>query len=92
MTGIELQFTIALRYRNLLTRTLDANRLTHIDAKSVVVSRDNNALDLAARLGSNALTEEPSNPLSLEILGAPLPDADLDCVLEINRLHQPTSP
>ena len=70
MTGIELQFTIALRYRYLLTRTLDASRLAHIDAKSVVVSRDNNALDLAARLGSHALTGEPSNPLSLEILGA----------------------
>ena len=50
--------------RNLLTRTLDAIRLAHIDAEIVVVSRDNDALDAAARLGSHALTEEPSNPLS----------------------------
>lgn len=53
--------------RNLLARTLDAVHLAHIDAEIVVVSRDNDALDLAARLGSHALTEEPSNPLSREI-------------------------
>ncbi|MCY3710589.1 MAG: hypothetical protein OXG26_16995 [Caldilineaceae bacterium] len=44
MTGTEQQFTIALRYRNLLTRTLDAIRLAHIDAEIVVVSRDNDPL------------------------------------------------
>ena len=50
--------------RNLLTRTLDAVHLAHIDAEIVVVSRDNDALDVAARFGSHALTEDPYNPLS----------------------------
>ena len=51
--------------RNLLTRTLDAIRLGRGDAEIVVVSRDNEALDVAVRLGGHALTEEQSNPLSL---------------------------
>ena len=51
--------------RHLLTRTLDAVHLAHIDAEIVVVSRDNDALHLAARLGSHALSEDPYNPLSL---------------------------
>ena len=61
--------------RNLLTRTLDAIRLAQIDAEIVVVSRDNEALDLAARLGSHALTEEPSAPQSLETGSQPFPTA-----------------
>ena len=61
--------------RNLLTRTLDAIRLAQIDAEIVVVSRDNDALDLAARLGSHALTEEPSAPLSLETGSRSFPTA-----------------
>ncbi len=52
--------------RNLLTRTLDAIRLAQIEAEIVVVSRDSEALDLAARLGGHALTEEQSNLLSLD--------------------------
>ena len=52
--------------RNLLTRTLDAIRLGRIDAEIVVVSRDSEALDLAARLGGHALTEEKSDLLSLD--------------------------
>ncbi len=52
--------------RNLLTRTLAAIGLAHIDAEIVVVSRDNDALDMAARLGSHALTEKQSNLLSLD--------------------------
>ena len=52
--------------RNLLAYTLDAIHLAHIDAEIVVVSRDNEALHLAARLGSHALTEEPSAPQVLE--------------------------
>ena len=51
--------------RNFLARTLDAIHLAHIDAEIVVVSRDNDALHLAARLGSHVLTEDPYNPLSL---------------------------
>ena len=50
--------------RDLLTRTLDAIRLGQIDAEIIVVSRDNDALDFAARLGSHALTEQRTNPLS----------------------------
>ena len=61
--------------RNLLTRTLDAIRLAHIEAEIVVVSRDNDALDLAARLGSHALTEERSAPQSLETGSQPFPPA-----------------
>ena len=49
--------------RNLLTRTLNAIRLGRIDAEIVVVSRDNDALDLATRMGCHALTEAPCNPL-----------------------------
>lgn len=52
--------------RNLLTRTLDAIRLAHIDAGIVVVSRDNDALNLATRMGCHGLTEELSAPHSLE--------------------------
>ena len=37
--------------RNLLTRTLDAIRLAQIEAEIVVVSRDNEALDLARSIG-----------------------------------------
>ena len=61
--------------RNLLTRTLDAIRLAQIEAEIVVVSRDNEALDLAARLGSHDLTEEPSAPQSLETGSQPFPTA-----------------
>ena len=61
--------------RDLLKRTLDAVHLAHIDVEIVVVSRDNDALDLAARLGSHALTEEPSNPLSLETVPRAFPTA-----------------
>lgn len=60
---------------NLLTRTLDAIRLAQIEAEIVVVSRDNEVLDLAARLGSHALTEEPSAPQSLETGSQPFPTA-----------------
>ncbi len=49
---------------NLFTRTLDAIRLADSDAEIVVVSRDNDALDVAARLGGHALAEEQSDPLS----------------------------
>ena len=52
--------------RNLLTRTLDAIRLGQIDAETVVVSRDNDALNLATRMGCHGLTEELSAPQSLE--------------------------
>ena len=52
--------------RNLLTRTLDAIRLGHIDAEIVVVSRDNEALNLATRMGCHGLSEELSAPQSLE--------------------------
>ena len=48
--------------RDLLTRTLGVIRLARVDAKIVVVSRDNDALDAATRLGSHALTEEPPAP------------------------------
>ena len=51
--------------RDFLTRTLDAIHLALVDAAIVVVSRDNDALDLATRSGSHALTEESSSPLSL---------------------------
>ena len=50
---------------DLLTRTLDAIRLAEVQGEVVVVSRDKDALQLAARLGSHALTEDPYNPLSL---------------------------
>lgn len=60
---------------NLLTRTLDAIRLADIDSETVVVSRDNDALDVAARLGSHVLTEEPSTPQSLETDSQPIPAA-----------------
>jgi len=60
---------------NLLTRTLDAIRLADIDSETVVVSRDNDALDVAARLGSHVLTEEPSTPQSLETGSQPIPAA-----------------
>ena len=56
--------THRLPNRDLLTFTLEAFRLAHVDAKNVVVSRDNVALDLAARSGSHALSKEQSNPLS----------------------------
>ena len=52
--------------RDLLTRTLDAIRLAHLDAEIVVVSRDNDALDAATRLGSHALAEVPSAAQSLD--------------------------
>ena len=44
--------------RELLTRTLAAIHLAHIDAQIVVVSRDRNALAVAEEAGSHALTEE----------------------------------
>ena len=44
--------------RELLTRTLAAINMAQIDAQIVVVSRDSNALTLAERAGSHALTEE----------------------------------
>ena len=44
--------------RELLTRTLAAINLAHIDAQIIVVSRDSNALTLAEQAGSHALTEE----------------------------------
>ena len=44
--------------RELLTRTLAAIHQAHIDAQIVVVSRDRNALAVAERAGSHALTEE----------------------------------
>ena len=44
--------------RELLTRTLAAINMAHIDAQIVVVSRDSNALTLAEQAGSHALTEE----------------------------------
>ena len=52
--------------RDLLTRTLDAIRLAHVDAEIVVVSRDNDALDAATILGSHALAEVPSAAQSLD--------------------------
>ena len=52
--------------RNLLARTLEAIHLAHIDAGIVVVSRDNDALNLATRMGCHGLTEELSAPQSLE--------------------------
>jgi len=70
--------------RNLLTRTLDAIRLAQIEAEIVVVSRDNDALDLAARLGSHALTEEQSAPPSLETGSQPFamaPEIQLNAAL-----------
>ena len=48
--------------RDLLRHTLDAIRLAQVDAEIVVVSRDNDALDAATRLGSHALVEEASAP------------------------------
>lgn len=69
---------------NLLTRTLDAIRLADIDSETVVVSRDNDALDVAARLGSHALTEEPSTPQSLETGSQPnhaAPEIQLNAAL-----------
>ena len=48
--------------RDLLTRTLGAVRLAHVDGKVVVVSRDKEALETAARAGCHALIEEPSDP------------------------------
>ena len=44
--------------RELLTRTLAAINMAQIDAQIVVVSRDRNALAVAERAGSHALTEE----------------------------------
>ena len=44
--------------RELLTRTLAAIHLAHIDAQIVVVSRDRNALAVAERAGSHVLAEE----------------------------------
>ena len=44
--------------RELLTRTLAAINQTHLDAQILVVSRDTNALAIAERAGSHALTEE----------------------------------
>ena len=44
--------------RELLTRTLAAIHLAHIDAQIVVVSRDRNALAVAERAGSHGLAEE----------------------------------
>ena len=44
--------------RDLLTRTLRAIRLAHINAGVVVVSRDRNALAVAEQAGSHALAEE----------------------------------
>ena len=44
--------------RELLTRTLAAINMAQIDAQIVVVSRDSNALTVAERAGSHALTEE----------------------------------
>ena len=58
--------------RDLLTRTLDAIRLAHIDAEIVVVSRDNDALDAATRLGSHALAEVPSAAQSLDAGSPPI--------------------
>ena len=49
--------------RELLTRTLAAIHLAHIDAQIVVVSRDRNALAVAERAGSHALAEE-SQPIA----------------------------
>ena len=53
--------------RDLLAHTLDAVRLAHVkgehvEGKIVVVSRDKEALEAAARTGSHALLEEPSDP------------------------------
>ena len=53
--------------RELLTRTLTAINLAHIDAQIVVVSRDRSALAVAEQAGSHALTEVSSpcaTPLS----------------------------
>ena len=44
--------------RELLTRTLAAIHLAHIDAQIVVVSRDRNALAVAEEAGSHGLAEE----------------------------------
>ncbi len=48
--------------RELLSHTLDAIRQAHVDAEIVVVSRDNDALEAATRLGSHALAEELPAP------------------------------
>ncbi|MDE0069027.1 MAG: 2-phospho-L-lactate guanylyltransferase [Caldilineaceae bacterium] len=48
--------------RNLLAHTLGAVRLAHVKGEIVVVSRDKEALEAAARTGSHALIEEPSDP------------------------------
>ncbi len=48
--------------RDLLARTLGAVRLARVDGEVVVVSRDKEALEAAARAGSHALTEKPPDP------------------------------
>ena len=48
--------------RELLAHTLGAVRLAHVKGEVVVVSRDKNALEAAARAGSHALFEQPPDP------------------------------
>lgn len=48
--------------RDLLTRTLGAVRQARVNGEVVVVSRDKEALETAARAGFHALIEEPSDP------------------------------
>lgn len=48
--------------RDLLTRTLGAVRQARVNGEVVVVSRDKEALETAARAGCHALIEEPSDP------------------------------
>ncbi len=48
--------------RELLAHTLGAVRLAHVKGEVVVVSRDKNALEAAARAGSHALIEQPPDP------------------------------
>ena len=75
---------------NLLTRTLDAIRLAQIEAEIVVVSGDSEALDVAVRLGSHALTEEQSNSLSLDTgprAYHPAPESQLNAALTQAALY-----
>ena len=61
--------------RELLTRTLAAINMAQIDAQIVVVSRDSNALAVAERAGSHALTEE-SQPCASPVAASRGPVAD----------------
>ena len=69
--------------RDLLTRTLGVIRLAHVDAEIVVVSRDSDALDAAARSGSHVLAEQPpaSQPPERPRPRATAPELQLNAAL-----------